>query len=227
MLSEHSSLSLDGLKVLLVDDDPFTRTSLTALLHSIGCQEVEQCHSVSMAMSVHKTFQAHIAVVDLDLGEGPNGIDLSLALRQESPHLGIVMLSSYESPQYLGSSQPDLPAGTVYLVKRDVSSGDVLASACLASIGVVNESSDLDSGSISTRPQHKFSAIQVDILRLIANGLSNSEIAERLYVSERTVEKNIAKLIKILHLQVEKSHNQRVVLTRAYFELSGIKDFPF
>jgi DNA-binding NarL/FixJ family response regulator len=112
-------------------------------------------------------------------------------------------------------------------VKRDVSSGDILASACLASIGVVNESSDLDSGSISTRPQHKFSAIQVDILRLIANGLSNSEIAERLYVSERTVEKNIAKLIKILYLQVEKSHNQRVVLTRAYFELSGIKDSPF
>ena len=178
-------------------------------------------------MSVHKTFQANIAVVDLDLGEGPNGIDLSLALRQVSPQIGIVMLSSYESPQYLGSSQPDLPAGTVYLVKRDVSSGDILASACLSSIGVVNENSDLHSGLILARPQHKFSAIQVDILRLIASGLSNSEIAERLFVSERTVEKNIAKLIKILDLQVEKSHNQRVILTRAYFELSGIKDSPF
>ena len=68
----------------------------------------------------------------------------------------------------------------------------------------------------------QLSDAQVDILRLIATGYSNAEIARRLVVNERTVEKTIARLIKQLHVQADKDQNQRVVLTQIYFRLIGV-----
>jgi DNA-binding NarL/FixJ family response regulator len=59
-------------------------------------------------------------------------------------------------------------------------------------------------------------------LRLIATGYSNAEIARRLVVNERTVEKTIARLIKQLDVQTDKDQNQRVVLTQIYFRLIGV-----
>jgi DNA-binding NarL/FixJ family response regulator len=68
----------------------------------------------------------------------------------------------------------------------------------------------------------KMSDQHSQIMRLVAHGHSNAEIAERLVVSERTVEKSISRLIKSLNLNTDKSQNQRVKITQAYFGMAGL-----
>jgi DNA-binding NarL/FixJ family response regulator len=61
----------------------------------------------------------------------------------------------------------------------------------------------------------------IEILRLIADGLSNSEIAATLFINERAVEKSIARMIKTLGIQAEAGKNQRVTLVRLFLRLTG------
>jgi DNA-binding NarL/FixJ family response regulator len=208
--------------VLVVEDDPFARTALEGLLKNCGFINVITCDGVVSAMATVDSFSPQLAVVDLDLGEGPNGIDLVDGLRRRIPELGVVMLSTYESPRLLGVASVQIPMGVIYLVKSEVVSPDVLLMAlqrCWESVhGKTEELMDLSNKKLPS----KLSDQHVEIMRLVAHGYSNSEIALRLVVSERTVEKSISRLIKNLNLLTDKSQNQRVKITQAYFGMAGL-----
>lgn len=76
------------------------------------------------------------AVLDLDLGEGPTGIDLAHGLRRLIPTLPIVMLTSYSDPLHAGLTR-ELPTGVPYVVKSATSTADAISSAiALARAGV-------------------------------------------------------------------------------------------
>jgi DNA-binding NarL/FixJ family response regulator len=61
----------------------------------------------------------------------------------------------------------------------------------------------------------------LEVLKLVASGLSSAEIAERRSVSIKSIDGIISKIYKALNLKKSKSLNQRVQLARAYFQLSG------
>lgn len=205
------------LRLLLVDDDPFTRLTLCATLTALKFSNIAQAASVAEAISLAAEAKPQVAIVDLDLGEGPTGIDLAHRLREISPRIGIVVLSTYTEPRLIGSKQQVMPDRAIYVVKQSITSSDMLQDAIansLSSFGYLSESNAPPS------PLAEFGDTQVEIMRLISAGLSNAEIAESLIMREGSVEKSIARLIKNLGIKASRKQNQRVLIAQEFYRLT-------
>ncbi|MFM1967541.1 MAG: hypothetical protein RL590_398 [Actinomycetota bacterium] len=207
----------------MVDDDPFTRSTLASSLQVLGCYVIT-ADSVSSALRAIRDYTGdippNVALLDLDLGEGPTGLDLAQTLREEFPALAIVILSTYQDPRYLGSNQPPLPVGGIYLVKSSVTIPKVLGDALEQAVENMHRPAkksrkDGDVG------RSELSDKQIEIMRMVAGGLSNAEIAKRLWMTESAVEKSITRLIKNLNLSSSKDQNQRVLIASAYHQYTG------
>jgi DNA-binding NarL/FixJ family response regulator len=209
-----------GARMLVVDDDDFTRFLLVRTLHDLGYDSVMDAASVAPALSAAKASIPDGAILDLDLGAGPNGIDCAHALRKLAPSIAIVMLSSYQDPRLMGANRP-LPEGSVYLSKRSLGNADMLA----ATVAEVLESpcarrSTAVDRSVGPKAV-KLSDNQIDIMRLVAEGYSNAEIARRTFVTEPGVAKAIGRLVKQLGIETGPDANVRVRITQAYYSMVG------
>ena len=205
------------LRLMLVDDDPFTRLTLCATLKSLAFSNIAQAASVVEAITIAEDVKPQVAIVDLDLGEGPTGIDLAHRLREISPRIGIVVLSTYTEPRLIGSKQQVMPDRAIYVVKQSITSSDMLLDAItksLSSVAFISESVAPPS------PLAEFGDTQVAIMRLISAGLSNAEIAESLIMREGSVEKSIARLIKNLGIKASRKQNQRVLIAQEFYRLT-------
>ena len=200
--------------VIVVEDDPFTLSMITGIISTSGFI----AHGDTSASDAFKFSEEHkpvAAVIDLDLGAGPTGIDLSHALRRINPNIGITLLTSYEDPRLLRPNLPSLPSNAEYLVKQKISEQSLLLNAIRNSISSVSPVSG------DAVRLNEFTDIQIETLRLVAQGLSNAEIAKLRFVSEKTVEQTISRLAKQLQIPTSPSHNQRVQLARTYFSKTG------
>lgn len=209
---------MNPLKLIVVEDDDFTLFTLSATLKASGFEVVAEAKNAGEAVSKSIEKRPDVALLDLDLGIGPTGIDLSIALRKKLPNIGIVFLTSYKDPRLLRSSLPELPAGSIFLVKQDISDPSVLEikvrEAALYKIGNKDKSPVIES---------EFTDSQIETLKLLAEGLSNGEIAKRRFVTEKAIEVTIARLAKKFDIPYDAASNQRVVLAKKVFELMGIK----
>lgn len=205
---------------MLVDDDPFTRMTLAATLGSLDFTVVGDVATAKEALLLAVETKPEVAVVDLDLGEGPTGLDVAHRLRELFPRIGLVVLSTYEEPRLMGFNQHPLPDDALYLVKRTVVDPEVLGRAVRMSLDRVfrdGTGHGIAKDSLGTR----LSDSQIDIMRLVAAGHSNAEIARRRLLTVPAVEKAIARLIKQLDVQASPDTNQRVAIAQAYFRLTG------
>lgn len=209
---------MNPLKLIVVEDDDFTLFTLSATLKASGFEVVAEAKNAGEAVSKSIEKRPDVALLDLDLGIGPTGIDLSIALRKKLPNIGIVFLTSYKDPRLLRSSLPELPAGSIFLVKQDIADPSVLEikvrEAALYKIGNKDKSPVIES---------EFTDSQIETLKLLAEGLSNGEIAKRRFVTEKAIEVTIARLAKKFDIPYDAASNQRVVLAKKVFELMGIK----
>lgn len=208
----------------MVDDDPFTRSTLASSLQVLGCF-VLAADSVSSALKAIRSYSGdmppNVALLDLDLGEGPTGLDLAHTLRDEFPDLAIVLLSTYQDPRLLGSNQPEIPTGGIYLVKSSVSSPQILADALHQAVEMMKPKGKKVQKSNDRFGIGALTDKQIEMMRMVASGLSNSEIARRLWITEAAVEKAITRLIKNLELVNSKEQNQRVMIANAYHQYTG------
>jgi len=201
--------------VIIIDDDAFVRSSLTAALKSYGISVIGVGQNFSQAKQFCEQAKVDVAIVDLDLGPGPSGVQICHSLRQKFSHLGLILLTSYTDPKIADPNLPSLPRGTRFLSKSNLSNFQVLINEILAakakplakSIPLINKS--------------QLTLTQLEVLKMLAEGLSSTEIAIRRMVTVKAIEGVIAKIHKELGLEKSKSFNQRVQLTRAYFKLSG------
>jgi DNA-binding NarL/FixJ family response regulator len=208
-----------GLRVLVVDDDPFTRSVLGPALTTRGWT-VTLCASASAAMSEAAQHAVDAALVDLDLGPGPDGLDLAVALRRQFPLLPIVILTSYQSPQLLDIGHDRLPMGVRYVVKGAVEHLDDLDTELRTAIRHPLDVTVPGRQTVRTTSGQRLSARQLDVMRLVAAGHGNAEIASELGMGETAVEKAVARLIRQLGLDKDPRRNKRVLVAEAYFNLS-------
>lgn len=204
--------SEDALRVMLVEDDDFTRVTLRAALEKFDLQVVAEAADAKNAIAKAVEARAQVGIFDLDLGPGPTGIDVANGVRRMVPDIGIVILTSYEDPRLLSASLAQVPRGAGYIVKQSLVDLDFLVEAVVGSL----------QGRDSTQaPRVDLTDAQIETLRLLACGLTNSEIARARVVEVKSVEQTISRTAKRLGIDGDGTLNQRVALARAYYKLVG------
>jgi DNA-binding NarL/FixJ family response regulator len=208
---------VEKFSVLFLEDDGLTRSSVAAALTSLGL-EVTTAASASEAIDAA---DSDCALLDLHLGKGPTGIDVARKLREKNPKIGLVFLTSFEDPRLLDKDATTLPRASTYLVKRQIFETQQLSLALRASIR-----NALIEGATEELPAEfaSLTQVQLETLRLIGRGLSNSEIAKQRNVSIKSVEQTIGVISKKFSLQTNDKLNNRVNLARVYYRMLGMVD---
>ena len=119
-------MDLTNYKVMMVEDDNFTRSTIKAALIAKGLNIIFDTPFVKEAVEFTKKNHPDIAVLDYNLGPGPNGIDLANQLKRIHPGISIVLLTAFLDPTQLKERIAQLPPGSRYLIKHNVSDIQVL-----------------------------------------------------------------------------------------------------
>ncbi len=210
-------------RVLVVEDNDFTRTTLCGALRGAGVHVVADTASAPEALEMAGQHTPDVALLDLDLGRGPTGIDLAAALRRDHPRIGIVILTSYEDPRLTGRNVDHLPPGSQYLLKADLSDTDVLAIALERAVvmGRHPRRDEFPALPQVTGDLARLTDQQVQVMRLVAEGHTNGDIARRLDVSEKSVERVVLAIARELGIDAGEGTNRRVLIARAYLRATG------
>lgn len=199
-------------RVLLVEDEEFTRAMVTSALEATG-HDVRGASSVAEGLAVLEDFEPHVVIADLDLGAGPTGADLLHRVAQESPWVGLVVLTAHAAPTLALPAGTRLPDRVVYVIKSEVSSGRDLQGAMEAAIA---DAEPPQSVAEDSEGRLVISRVQGEILRLIAEGYSNQGIAEIRGTSMRATESLIHRTFVALGLGSDKRMSPRVQAARMW-----------
>lgn len=216
----------DVLRVVLAEDNYLVREGTRRLLEDSG--EIQVIASVGdvadlLTATAQGAPDAVITDIRMPPGHGTEGIAAAHQLRQEYPHLGIVVLSQYSDAAYATELFRNGTEGLGYLLK--VSIGD-LQELIAALRAVVTGRSVVDplvvEGLVQQRVRQASSALQalspreLDVLREMAEGRTNAAIAASLHLSESAIEKYVNAIFTKLNLGHDPGVSRRVAAVLAY-----------
>lgn len=206
------------LRVLIVDDEPLVRSLLAEVLKSLG-YETQSASGSAEARKIHQSFDADVAIIDVDLGAGPNGFDLATALRSVSPAIAIIFLTNLLEPKLAGRSGKDLPQGHAYLIKSRLGEAGMLDDAIkqVSRGRGANFRDDLT----AVNPLADLSRAQLDAVRLLAQGKSNEDIAKERKTTVRAVRMILARAFQSMGLDDEAGPERRVQAAIKYLKTIG------
>lgn len=210
-------------RVLVVEDNDFTRATLCGALRGAGIEVVGDTASAAAAINIAAELRPDVALLDLDLGRGPSGIDLAVALRRTLDRIGIVILTSYGDPRLTGRNVDHLPPASQYLVKADLRDTDALVLALERAVALAHHPRrDEITGLPPVRGEiAALTDAQVEVMRLVAEGRTNADIARQREISAASVERTILAIARELGIDAGEGTNRRVLIARAYLRMSG------
>jgi len=215
-------------RVLLVDNDPFQLATLTASLRLHGANIVGEASNISLAENLFRSLQPEIILIDLQ-PPAEEGILFLQKVRKVNPKVGIVVMTSCPDLRLMGLRERDIPRGIKIILKAAVSDLSLITTALSASLEAAEVGSEISwVGSQSLLKENSYIAaisdltdVQIETLRLVAQGLSNAEIARVRFVSEKSIEQIVARIAQQLRISPERGRNLRVILTSEYFKWVG------
>jgi DNA-binding NarL/FixJ family response regulator len=176
-------------RILVLEDEVIVATDLSDILVTSG-YEVQIAHNYVDAIAICRHFAPQLAVCDIDLGGEKSGIDFALAAKKNMPTLEIIFLTASVDRSYLGQTKQISPIN--YLVKP------WNESQIRISVEMAFNSIDKKSGE-----GYDFTPAEKRILELIAAQKKTKEIAELLFISEKTVKNHRYHISKKLGLSNE------------------------
>jgi DNA-binding NarL/FixJ family response regulator len=215
-------------RVMIASDDAFELTTMSAALRLHGVNIVGEASNKAVAENTFKSLQPEVLIIDL-MFSSSEALSIISRLRKSNPSLGIVLMTACPDLRLLGISEKSLPHGVQIVLKRSVADLAVLSFAIAQSIDTqvmgttstwIKSHASLHENAFVT-VLNDFTDIQVATLRLVAQGLSNSEIAKVRFVSEKSVEQIVARIAQHLQVIPDRSKNLRVVITGEYFKWIG------
>ena len=198
--------------MLLVEDEDFTRTMVSEMLSASGIN-VLPVASVAEALKSMDEFDPHVVLTDLDLGHGPDGADLLTKVAEDRPWTGMVIMTAHASPELAINDVSRIPEQAGYIVKSELNSIHSLVSIIQESIimpGNFNGSDNVGEEKVT------ITSSQAEILRMIADGLSNAAIAEARGITLRAAEALIQRTFSALGVNGDSSINARVAAVRMW-----------
>jgi hypothetical protein len=199
-------------KILLAEDEEFTRTLLAETLKNYG-MNVTSVGTVTEALAIIDEVDPHVVLADLNFGFGPDGADLLTKVHEERPWTGMVVMTAHASPELALHGNSRLPDHAVYLVKSDLSNIDKL-------IGAIDESIErtgkFELPSRNDGDKIQISATQAEVLRMLAQGLSNASIAKERDITLRAAEALIQRTFSALGIKGDPDLNSRLVAVKMW-----------
>jgi DNA-binding NarL/FixJ family response regulator len=207
-------------RILVVEDEPLLRNLLVSLLKASQF-DAHSAANAAEAIKLAKKIDPDLALVDIDLGDGPNGINFSKILTDTNPGVAVVFLTHIADPRLLGISDNEMPKNYAYLLKSKMEDPGVLVSVIESALRdeVTREQQD------NRQPNHPFTKLsksQLDVLRLLAAGLSATQIAERRGTSARAVRNIITRACLAAGIEHDSEANARLLAVREYIRFAGI-----
>jgi DNA-binding NarL/FixJ family response regulator len=208
------SMNSKGFKVMLVEDEEFTRNMVAEILTNSGVT-VSSVDTVAKAIATIDSFDPHVVLTDLDLGHGPDGADLLLKVFKDRPWTGMVIMTAHASPELAISDASRIPDPTVYIVKSEIKS---IANLLLAIEESIERTGKFQKSVAAVSEKITITASQAEILRMIADGLSNASIAKERDITLRAAEALIQRTFQALGVNSDPTVNPRVVAVRMWHQ---------
>jgi len=212
------------MRVVVADDVLFTRAGITRLLSDAGVVVVGEAGNATELLRHVAATRPDVAVVDIRMPptHTDEGLVAAQEIRRDFPNVGVLVLSQYIEPAYAWRLLDDYPQRTGYLLKDRVFDIAVVVDA----LRRVSDGETVIDPSIVSRllgGQRRRGAIGMltdrerDVLALVAEGYSNRAIADRVHLSERTVESHVTQIFQKLELPAGPDHHRRVMAVVTYF----------
>jgi DNA-binding NarL/FixJ family response regulator len=204
MTAEHAP---ESIRVLIADDHQLFRDGLRTLLGSAPEMELAaEAATGEEAVSLAAAAQPDVILMDIQM-PGLNGIEATRTIVQASPHIGVLVLTMYDDDASVFTAMRAGARG--YLLKgakydeilravRAVANGEAIFSPAIA-----NRMMEYFAGMRPAATPQVFPELsdrEREILGLIAQGMKNAEIADRLYLSPKTVRNHVSNILGKLHL---------------------------
>jgi DNA-binding NarL/FixJ family response regulator len=211
-------------RVVIADDSVLLREGVSRLLVEAGFEVVGQAGDADELLREVAEKEPDVAIVDIRMPptHTDEGLRAARELRRRYPELGVLVLSQYVRPSYAFELLADDARGVGYLLKDRVSDlhdlsdavervgkgGSVLDPSVVAQlVGRRRQGHD---------PIDDLSLREREVLALMAEGRSNRAIAERLFITERTVEKHVRSILAKLRIPESQGDHRRVLAVLAY-----------
>lgn len=209
------------MRILIAEDSVLLRAGLTRLLLDAGEDVIASVGDADELLSAVGRHQPDLAVVDVRMPptNTDDGLRAALGIRARWPRVGILVLSQYVEERYateLLAGRTDAAAGLGYLLKDRVADvGDFIAAVRRVGAGGTaldpEVVSQLLARSRRSDPLGQLSPREREVLAHMAEGLSNSAIAESLVVNESTIEKHVTNIFAKLDLHPAEHSHRRVL----------------
>jgi DNA-binding NarL/FixJ family response regulator len=215
------------MRVILADDNALFREALAAALVSAGLEVVGQAGDVPGLLDLVRDAAPQLAVVDIRMPptHTTEGLDAALEIRRARPAVGVLLLSNVIETRHVLQLLRDTPDGIGYLLKDRVGN---LAELVDAIRRVAAGGSAVDPEVISRLlgrarahgPLDELTPRERSVLELMAEGRSNAAIADRLDLTEKTIEGHVRIILSKLGLEPDAGDHRRVLAVLTYLRES-------
>lgn len=221
----------ERLRIVIADDNYLVREGTRRLLEDSGVVDVlATVGTAAELLQAVEALRPDVVLTDIRMppGHQVEGIEAAHAIRKRYPSIGVVVLSQHSDAAYAVQLLKDGTDGLGYLLKTRVGELDellralreVAAGRSVVDPGVVERLVDYRSRQAES-PLRLLSPREVDVLREMAEGKSNSSIAADLHLSESSVEKYVNSIFSKLGLTEERLLSRRVAAVLAYLRTTA------
>jgi DNA-binding NarL/FixJ family response regulator len=210
-------------RVVLAEDSVLLREGVARILGEAGFEVVGQAGNADELMLKVRSYSPDVAIVDIRMPptHTDEGLRAAQEIREKHPTVGVLVLSQYVEPTYAMELLAESAEGVGYLLKDRVSDVNEFADA-VRRVGEGGSALDptIVSQLVGRRrrddPIDTLTPREREVLGLMAEGRSNSGIAEQLVVTERAVEKHVTSIFSKLKLPAASEDHRRVLAVLAY-----------
>jgi DNA-binding NarL/FixJ family response regulator len=201
---------------MVVEDHDFVRNLLANFLKTAGF-DVVTAASASEAVKLMRESDPDALVLDLDLGSDVNGVDLARRFKVVENGIGVVFLTSIADGRFLDADiSKEFPKAS-YLNKRMLDNPELLIEALNATLRTEG-GAKFRHDKRSDRPLASLTQTQIQVLRFVADGMTNKQIADARGTTLEAAEALIARTMRAMGLDANADANLRVLAVRQYLD---------